>query len=44
MNRSRETGKENGEEKFFCIGVNVNGLNGSRKVVRCFDNEDLKFR
>lgn len=32
--------KENGEEKFFCIGVNVNGLNGARKVIKCFDTED----
>lgn len=27
--------------RFFCIGVNVNGMNGDRKIVRCFDNEDL---
>jgi hypothetical protein len=33
--------KENGEEKFFCIGVNINDLNGFRKVIRCYDNEDL---
>lgn len=33
--------KRNGEEEILCIGVNVNGLNGDRKVIRCFDNEDF---
>jgi hypothetical protein len=33
--------EENGDEKFVCIGVNLDSLNGTRKIVKCFDNEDL---
>ncbi len=33
--------EENGYEKFVCIGVNLDSLNGTRKIVKCFDNEDL---
>lgn len=29
--------EDNDEEKFVCIGVNLNGLNGTRKIVKCFD-------
>lgn len=29
--------EDNDEEKFVCIGVNLNDSNGTRKIVKCFD-------
>ncbi len=31
---------ENDGEKFLCIGANINDGNGTRKVVKCFGDED----
>ncbi len=33
--------RENGEERFFCIGLNVKSLNGTCKIVKCYNREDL---